>query len=101
MGPPDEGWVLKKLLYILIALVVVLVGGLLLGPNLIDWNTHKDRITAEVRKQTGRELSIDGDVSLTLVPVPALSLGGVALANVEGGSPELQRSMSAVARTEH
>ncbi len=96
MGPPDEGWVLKKLLYILIALVVVLVGGLLFGPNLIDWNTHKDRIAAEVRKQTGRALSIDGDVSLTLVPVPALSLGGVALANVEGGSPEPMIALKAL-----
>jgi uncharacterized protein involved in outer membrane biogenesis len=58
----------------------------LVGPSLVDWNAHKDRIVAEVQKATGRDFSIQGDMSLSLLPVPALSAQGVRLASVEGGS---------------
>jgi uncharacterized protein involved in outer membrane biogenesis len=87
---------LKKLLYVLIALVVVLVGAVLVGPSLVDWNTHKDRIAAEVRKQTGRAFSIEGEVGLSVVPVPALSLGEVSLANLQDGSPEPMVALKAL-----
>src|SRR5581483_10350280 len=35
---------------------------------------------------TGRALTIDGDISLSLLPSPALSVAGVRLANIQGGS---------------
>jgi uncharacterized protein involved in outer membrane biogenesis len=76
----------KKLGLGLVALLVILVAAVLVGPSFVDWNAQKDRITAEARKLTGRELTIDGDINLALLPAPALSADGVRLANIEGGS---------------
>ncbi len=68
------------------AVLALLVAAVLVGPSLVDWNAHKDRIVAEVHKATGRDFSIQGDMSLSLLPVPALSAQGVRLASIEGGS---------------
>jgi len=77
---------LRKVLIALGVVLALLVAAVLVGPSLVDWNAHKDRIVAEVQKATGREFSIQGDMSLSLLPVPALSAQGVRLASVEGGS---------------
>lgn len=75
---------MKKLGIALIGLIVLLIAGVLIAPSFIDWNAQKGRIAAEVRAQTGRELTIGGDVSLSLLPTPALSAEQVRFANVEG-----------------
>ncbi len=77
---------MRKVLIALGVVLVLLVAAVLVGPSLVDWNAHKDRIVAEVQKATGRDFSIQGDMSLSLLPVPALSAQGVRLASVEGGS---------------
>jgi len=77
---------LRIVLIVVGAVLALLVAAVLVGPSLVDWNAHKDRIVAEVREATGREFSIQGDMSLTLLPVPALSAQGVRLASIEGGS---------------
>ncbi len=79
-------FLVKVFLYGLAGLFVLLVAAALIGPSLIDWNAHKDLIAAEVRKATGRDLAIDGDVSLAVLPAPALSADRVRLANIDGGS---------------
>ncbi len=77
---------MKKLFYGLLGLLVLVVAAALIGPSFVDWNAHKGRLTAEVRKLTGQTLVIDGDVSLTVLPAPALSAKNVRLANMAGGS---------------
>ncbi len=79
---------LKTLLTVVGVLLAVLIAAVLIGPSLIDWNAQRDRIAAEVQKITGHELTIRGDMELSLLPVPAMSAKGVSLANIEGGSPE-------------
>ena len=76
----------KKLALSVVAILVLLTGGLLILPSFWDWNAEKGRIAEEVRRLTGRDLVIVGDVSLQLLPRPAFSAGEVSLANVEGGS---------------
>lgn len=75
---------MKKIGIALVGLIVLLIAGVLIAPSFIDWNAQKGRIAAEVRAQTGRELMIDGDVSLSLLPTPTLSAEQVRFANVEG-----------------
>ena len=77
---------MKKLFYGFLGLIVLLVAAAVVGPSFVDWNAHKDRLTSEVRKLTGRDLLIGGDMTLSIWPTPALSAKGVRLANVEGGS---------------
>jgi uncharacterized protein involved in outer membrane biogenesis len=79
---------LRKVLIAFGAVLALLVAAVLVGPSFVDWNAQKDRIVAEVQRATGREFSIQGDMSLSLLPVPALSAQGVRLASIEGGSAE-------------
>ena len=79
---------MRKILIAIGAVLALLVAAVLVGPSFVDWNAHKDRIVAEVQRATGRDFSIQGDMSLSLLPVPALSAQGVRLASIEGGSAE-------------
>ncbi|NQV48440.1 MAG: AsmA family protein [Rhodospirillaceae bacterium] len=77
---------MKKLLIGLGGLVAVLVVGVLVVPGLIDWNNYKTEITEQAKAFTGRDLVINGDIKLTILPAPALIVGDVHLANMEGAS---------------
>lgn len=76
----------RKILYVAIGVVVLLVAAVLIGPSFVDWNKYKPEITAQAEKATGRQLSIDGDLSLSILPAPTLTAEGVRFANVEGAS---------------
>lgn len=73
---------MKKLLVGFAVLIVVLIAAVLIGPSLINWNDHKAEIIAAVRDATGRELTIDGDIGLKLLPAPALSVRELRLAGL-------------------
>lgn len=77
---------MKKLLVGVIILLVVVVAAALIGPSFINWNDHKAEIITAVRDATGRELAIDGDISLGILPAPALSARDVRLANLPGAT---------------
>jgi uncharacterized protein involved in outer membrane biogenesis len=77
---------LRKVLYVVVGLVVLLVAAVLIGPSFVDWNKYKPEITAAAEEQTGRTLAIDGDISLSVLPAPTLTAEGVRFANVEGAS---------------
>ncbi|MEX2296502.1 MAG: AsmA family protein [Dongiaceae bacterium] len=77
---------LRKSLFIVAGIVVLLIVAVLVGPSFVDWNQYKPQIAAEVEKATGRTLSIDGDLSLSVLPAPTLTAEGVRFANIEGGS---------------
>jgi uncharacterized protein involved in outer membrane biogenesis len=86
---------LKKILIGLGVLVLLLVIAVAVGPRLVDWNAYKPRVIEAVQKATGRRLSIDGDISLSLLPSPTLSVGGVRLANLPGASaPDMAKLKS-------
>lgn len=77
---------MRKVLIAIVGLVIVLVAAVLVVPSLIDWNGYKPEIQAAARDATGRELKIGGDLSLSILPSPTLSVADVSLANAEGGS---------------
>ncbi|MEQ8587591.1 MAG: AsmA family protein [Thalassobaculaceae bacterium] len=77
---------MRKVLIAIAAVVALLVAAVLVVPSLIDWNGYKPEIQTAARDATGRELKIDGDLSLSILPSPTLSVADVSLANIEGGS---------------
>lgn len=79
---------MRKVLIGSVVVVVLLVGGLLAAPRFIDWNRYKDQIAANVMAATGRELAIDGDLAVRLLPTPSLTVEGVRLANIDGAPQE-------------
>ncbi len=62
---------------------------------IVDPNEYKPQIEALVQEQTGRELSIDGDIKLSVFPWLGVELGRITLANANGFGPE------AFAKIEH
>nr|WP_246152267.1 AsmA family protein [Roseospira navarrensis] len=74
------------MLLILGILLVVALGAALVAPSFIDWNPWRERIADRIAAATGRPVGIDGDLSFRILPAPTLSVEGVRLGNVPGGS---------------
>lgn len=73
---------LIKIVFWLLAVIVVLVLGLaILLPQFIDPNDYKQEIAALVKKQTGREVTIAGDLKLSVFPWLGIETGELALSN--------------------
>ena len=71
-------------------MLAIVIMAVLAVPSFIDWNEYKGEIAAQVKALTGRDLSIDGDVRISVLPAPALVARGVRIANAEGASnPDL------------
>ena len=83
---------MRKLLIGVFGLIALIVGAALVVPQLLDWNDYKAEIAAEVKKATGRELRIGGDLDFAVLPSPRLSAHDVRLANLAGASaPDMVR----------
>ena len=74
---------MRKAALILGGLVVVLVIAVAVLPRVIGLNSFKPQIADAVRDATGRELRIDGDIGLAVLPGVELSLSDVALSNAD------------------
>ncbi len=87
---------MKKLFISVIALLVLLIGAAFIVPGFIDGNAYKSRIISLAESATGRSLAISGDVSLRLLPSPALSAKGVRLANVADAATAEMLSLESI-----
>lgn len=65
-------------------LLVLIVAAIILVPMFVDLNDHKERIILAVKKATGRDLLIGGDIGLSVFPSFALKLNGLSLSNAQG-----------------
>ena len=80
---------MKKILIGLAAVVVLLIAAVFIVPSVIDWKSYEPEIAKAVRDATGRELRIDGDISVSVLPL-SISIGEFRLSNAEGmPSPEM------------
>lgn len=64
-------------------MLLVLFAAAFVVPRFIDWNDQKDRIASRVENLTGRKLTIDGDIGITVLPTPRLVVERVAVSNPE------------------
>jgi len=74
----------KVLVWSLGLVAVVVVAAVIALPLVIDPNDHKDRIVRVVEAQTGRELSLQGDITLSVFPWLGFDLGAASLGNAPG-----------------
>lgn len=70
---------MRKLLIGLVAVVVLLIGGLFALPLLIPSETVKAELIAQIEAATGRDVRIDGPVSISVLPSASLSAEGIGL----------------------
>ena len=89
-----------KLLKILLSIIVVAVGVVaVLAVALlfiVDPNDYKDQIASKVEQQTGRTLTIEGDLALSIFPWLGLDIGKTQLSNAAGFGDEPMARMDAV-----
>ncbi len=78
------GKFLKIVLGAVLVLVVLIAAAVVILPMVVDPNDYKDRIVAEVKQQTGRDLAIEQPLKLSVFPWLGIETGGVTLGNAPG-----------------
>ena len=78
---------LKILAGVVGSLLVLGVGAAVVTPMVVDPNDYKPRITALAKEHTGRELTIGGDIKLSVFPWLGVRLEQVSLGNAPGFTP--------------
>src|SRR5689334_17251640 len=66
--------------------LVVFVAALLVAPSFIDWNKYRPEIAQQIGAATGREVTLAGPLSMTLLPSPTVTARDVRIANVPGAA---------------
>ncbi len=83
---------MKRLVQGIVSVLGLTVAGMLIVPGVVDWNHFKAPITEGLHAFTGRQVTLEGDVRFSVLPVPTLSVAGVRIGNPAGaGSPDLLR----------
>ena len=86
---------MKKLFLGVGIIFIALIGAILIVPSYIDWNDYKSEIAAQAKKATGRNLKIEGDIRIAILPAPALVAHQVRFANAKGAAdPDMARFKS-------
>lgn len=76
----------KRLLIALAVLVVLVIAAAIAIPFFIPTDTYTSKLIAAVKSSTGRDLRIDGKVSLTFFPTLGLEANQVSFANPPGAA---------------
>lgn len=79
---------MKRIGIIVGSLLAVSLAIILAAPSFVDWTEYRDTFESQLAAATGRSVTIEGDVSLTLLPRPAFRVAGARIGNVPGASAE-------------
>ncbi len=82
------GRILKVFSILVGALLALIVIAVLLVVLLVDPNDYRDEIAQRVQDATGRELTIEGELSMSVFPWVAIEVGRTRLGNAEGFGDE-------------
>lgn len=66
--------------------LALIVAAILIVPGFLDWSRYAGLIEAQAEAVTGRDVTISGDVRISLLPTPKLTLGRMTIANAPGAS---------------
>lgn len=75
---------LRKAAIGLAILLVLVLAGLILVPQLVDFDRFKEPIAAQIAARTGLHVTFGGQIGLTLLPGPAVTARDVRIANPPG-----------------
>src|SRR4029079_13538795 len=79
---------LRIVAYVAAGLIGLIVIGLILVVMFVDPNDYRDCIQRIVKEKTGRELTLSGDLKLSVFPWVALEAGPATLGDAPGFGPE-------------
>lgn len=86
---------MRTFIKLVIAIIIIAIAAIAALPFIIDPNDYKDEIAAQVEKATGRKLTLQGDIGLSVFPWIALDLGALSLSNASGFEAESFASVQA------
>jgi uncharacterized protein involved in outer membrane biogenesis len=69
-----------------IGLVIALLAALVVAPDFVDWNLRRTDIARQIEIRLGRGVSIEGPLTLSLLPAPHLEAEQVRIANIAGAT---------------
>ena len=75
---------MKKAAIIILAVLVLAVGGVSAYVAMIDWNEHKDQIAAQFSEVSGKRVVFEGPVSFKIFPSPDLTASNIKVYSREG-----------------
>jgi AsmA protein len=90
------GKLIKWLVGLVLVLVLLVVAAVIVLPLVIDPNDYKQEIVEAVREQTGRELTINEPMDLSVFPWLGIAAGGVSLSNAPGFGDQPFASLGAL-----
>ena len=78
---------LKIIAVVIGAMLVVIVGAAVIAPLVVDPNDYKPRLAQLAKEHTGRDLSVEGDIELSVFPWLGFKVQRMSLANSAGSTP--------------
>ena len=72
---------MNNLLIAIAVFIITVLGALFAVPHFIDWNSYRSNFEEEARNVIGREVQVDGDVTLHLLPTPYFRVEKVRIAD--------------------
>jgi uncharacterized protein involved in outer membrane biogenesis len=67
-------------------ILIAALAALAVAPEFVDWNRYRDETAAIIQARLGRAASIEGPLSLSLLPTPHLVADHLRLANIPGAA---------------
>ena len=81
-----------KFVYAFLIVLALLVAALFVVPLFLDWEQYKPEIAERLEAITGREVTIDGPLAVTLLPTPTIEATDLRIANAPGAAaPDMAR----------
>ncbi len=78
------GKLIKLFIGLIVVLVLLVVAAAVIVPLVVDPNDFKEDIVSQVKKTTGRDMAINGDIGLSVFPWLGVELGAVSLSQPQG-----------------
>jgi len=84
---------MRKLLIGSTGLLVLLIAGIAIAPQLVPSSVYKDKIQSTLTRELGRDVTVSGDVKLAVFPTIKARTGRVKIANPDGFTTSAFASM--------
>ncbi|MBF0213239.1 MAG: AsmA family protein [Magnetococcales bacterium] len=75
---------MKKLIFILIIPIIIVIGAIVALPMLVDPNQFKQEITNQIKERTGRDVTVNGPITLSVFPWAGVTLADVTVGDAPG-----------------
>lgn len=71
----------KRTVIRILLIICVLIVAALIVPTFVNWNSYKAPLLEQINKHANFNIAIDGDIKLSLLPSPELSVSQVSVKN--------------------